>query len=76
LVGLLVDWLVVWLVDWLVGWLVDWLVGWAVLGCIEAMLRLSAEHLWPYWGGMSVKVWEMPRGLGGPGHKPWFYHAD
>jgi hypothetical protein len=38
---------------------------------MEAMLLLSGEHLWPYWDGMGVKVWEMPRGLGGPGHKVW-----
>jgi hypothetical protein len=42
---------------------------WIMLGCIEAMLWLSGEHLGPYWGGMGVKVWEMPCGLGGPGHK-------
>jgi hypothetical protein len=38
---------------------------------MEAMLGLSWEHPWPYWGGVGVKVWEMPRGLGGPGHKVW-----
>jgi hypothetical protein len=35
------------------------------------MLGLSGEHLWPYWGAVSVKVWEMPHGLGCPGHKVW-----
>jgi hypothetical protein len=41
------------------------------MGCIEAMLWLSGEHLGPYWDCMGVKVWEMPRGLGAPGHKVW-----
>jgi hypothetical protein len=36
---------------------------------MEAMLWLSGEPLGPYWGGMGVKVWEMPCGLGAPGHK-------
>jgi hypothetical protein len=44
---------------------------WAEWACIEAMLWLSGEPLWPYWGGMSVKVLEMPRGLGTPDHKVW-----
>jgi hypothetical protein len=49
------------------------------LGCLKAnldhaglsYLGLSGEHLWPYWGGVGVKVWEIPRGLGGPGYKVW-----
>jgi hypothetical protein len=32
------------------------------------MLWLSGEPLWPYWGGMGVKVWEMLCGLGTLGH--------
>ena len=39
---------------------------------MEAMLWLSGEHLWPYWDGMGVQVWEMPRGLGATGHKVGF----
>jgi hypothetical protein len=31
-------------------------------------LWLSGKHVWPYWGGMGVKVWVLPRGFGGPGH--------
>jgi hypothetical protein len=41
------------------------------LGCIEAMLWLSGKQVWPYWGSMGVKVWVLPRGLGGAGHKAW-----
>jgi hypothetical protein len=37
--------------------------------CIEAMLWLSGEPLWPYWGGMGVKAWEIRRRLGTPGQK-------
>jgi hypothetical protein len=33
------------------------------------MLGLSGEHLWLYWGGVGMKVWERPRGEGGLGHK-------
>jgi hypothetical protein len=57
----------------------------AVLGCIEAMLGLSGERLWPYWGGMGVKCGKcytdwmvraitcgfLPRGLGAPGQNMW-----
>jgi hypothetical protein len=35
------------------------------------MLWLSEEPLGPYWGGMGVKVYVMPRGLGIEGHKVW-----
>jgi hypothetical protein len=35
------------------------------------MLWLSGEPLGPYWDGMGVKVCEMPRGLGAPGHNVW-----
>jgi hypothetical protein len=40
----------------------------AGLGCIEAMLGLSEEHLWPYWGGIGMKERVVPRGLGVPGN--------
>jgi hypothetical protein len=56
------------------------------MGCIEAMLWLCGEPLRPYWGGMGVNVWVLPRGLGAPGHEvrvvpralgvPVFYHTD
>jgi hypothetical protein len=32
------------------------------------MLWLSGEPLGPYWGGMGVKMWVFPCGLGAPGH--------
>jgi hypothetical protein len=35
------------------------------------MLWLSGEPLGPYWRSMGVKICEMPRRLGTPGHKVW-----